>query len=175
MPLKALRTADHGLAAVEMAIVAGIVGLGIVSALVATKGSLNKAYGCITTAVGTEGAGSGCGGGTAVAIPSDPVLAAAQARLPAGARVNGVAANPLTGADYGADVRTGGTTRIYVADTSQGVLYQTTILSSGPNYYEIKAGEDYNGNPLFDTPPGQTVYAVRNTNGSYSFFNVTKP
>ena len=175
MPFQALRRADHGLAAVEMAIVAGIVGLGIVSALVATKGSLNKAYGCITTAVGTEGAGSGCGGGTAVAVPSDPLLAAAQAQLPAGTRVNSVPANPATGQSYAADVRTGSSTRIFVADTSQGVLYATTILSSGPNYYEVRAGNDYNGNPLFDTPPGQTVYAVRNTNGSYSFFNVTKP
>ncbi|TXN17317.1 hypothetical protein FV219_00415 [Methylobacterium sp. WL122] len=171
---RSLRRADDGLAAIEYAIIAGLIGIGLVGTLVSTKSSLNKAYGCITSAIDTQSAGSGCGGGTTVALPSDPVLAAAQMSLPAGTQVNSVTSS-AAGSIYSADVRTGTPPKIYARDQSLGVLYVTTILSSGPNYYEVQGGTDYTGTPIFNASAGQTTYAVRDSTGKYSFFTVTKP
>ncbi len=163
-----------GLAAIEYAILGGIVGLGIVTALATTKGSLNRAYGCIAISVG--GGASACAPAASAPIPSDPTLAAAQAQLPAGTAVTSVAGNASTPV-YTVGLRTmaNGTTRVTAVDPTQKVQYVTTLVSTGENYYEVTGGTDYTGAALFNTLPGEAVYAIKSADGTYGFYTVKKP
>ncbi len=174
MNRKTLRRDDRGLAAIEYAILGGIVGLGIVTALVTTKGSLNRAYGCIASSVG--GSASVCAPAASAPIPSDPTLAAAQAQLPAGIAVTSVAGNATTPA-YTVGLRTmaNGTMRVTAVDPIQKVQYVMTLVSTGENYYEVTGGTDYTGAALFNTLPGEAVYAIKAVDGTYGFYTVKKP
>jgi pilus assembly protein Flp/PilA len=60
---------DRGATAVEYGLIAGLIALGLVGSLVATRTSLVQDYACVATAVGSQGATACAGSGGAPASP----------------------------------------------------------------------------------------------------------
>ena len=61
---------DSGATAIEYAIIAALIGIGLIASLVSTKGSLSAVFGVASSNMGSANAQSGGSGGGSVAAPS---------------------------------------------------------------------------------------------------------
>ena len=59
------KTCDHGATAIEYAIIAGLIGLGLVGSLVTTRGSLSAIFGTASSQMSSGVSGAGASGGSA--------------------------------------------------------------------------------------------------------------
>ena len=67
------KTCDHGATAIEYAIIAGLIGLGLVGSLVTTRGSLSSIFGTAGSQMASGVSGTGAAGGAGGSAPNAAV------------------------------------------------------------------------------------------------------
>jgi Flp pilus assembly pilin Flp len=200
--LRSLRAVDDGVAAIEYAVIAALIGVGLIGSLVVTRTSLNCEYNTIASILGGGSASCAATGSTTVVDtggttnpgPTDPngftpLETAAQTRLPAGYKVVHTAA-PLPYVvtyeeNYGGYGMGNG---FYVAPASDPTntygIFQGDAASAG--YYgssQLFAKDNVDPNIFPGSYVGQNsdgtatyMYVIQDpTSGNWNMFQVTGP
>ena len=138
--LRSVRGSDRGATAIEYAIIAGLIGLGLVGSLVTTRGSLSGIFG---TASGQMA--SGTSSALHPPVAASPNAGAWNAKTVTSQTSSGVSA---TGGTYSFTYSDGGTVfyqNAYDANGNfAGELYRITY----PGNYQYQMQIDKNGNPM---------------------------
>lgn len=142
--LRHFRNTDSGAAAIEYALLAGLLALGITGSLIATKSSLNRTYSAVSQ--GIDGGGSGSGGAAApMTMPTSSIAKStfwSSRTLASGyPTTTNTASGPKTtylftdgfSADF--TPRTDGSFSLNYFDPTSFTKYVSYIMSNGSTYY----------------------------------------